>query len=130
MRVSEKETKRWSCEPVKTEQHFSLMIEVGILAIPSSVNTEIRRFTWRHPLTFAGRLTNQLLVAGSQTVVDIWSIETGKIVHVVETKRDRTRSLNLLSCRDSKLHMTIDEEYEGVKKTSIIQIAHEVIDRV
>jgi hypothetical protein len=89
----------------------------------------MKRFTWRNPLTFASRLTNSLLVAGSQAVVDVWSIETGKIVHIFETKRDRIRSLNLLSCKENKLYMMAEEEKENVKTSSIIQITHEVVDR-
>ena len=103
--------------------------DYGVYTTPSTVSREIRRFQWRHPLTFAARLTSTLLVAGSQAVVDVWSIELGKVVHIFETKKDRIRCLNLLSCKENKLYMMAEEEKDNVKTSSIIQITHEIADR-
>jgi hypothetical protein len=61
-------------------------------------------FTWRYPLGFStkmsmykeSKIVKQFLVAGSQNIVDVIDIGTGKIVHVFETKRDKHRELKLL----------------------------------
>lgn len=99
--------------------------EVGILTMGGAIGRDLKRFAWRNPLTFAARLTPTLLVAGSLAVVDVWSIETGKIVHIFETKKDRIRSLNLLSCKENRLYMLAEEEKDGNKTSSIIQISLE-----
>lgn len=64
-----------------------------------------------------------LLVAGSTTTVDIWSLETGKIVHIFETKKDRIRKLDFLLVKSGyKLLLLADEEKDGQPCSSIITI--------
>jgi hypothetical protein len=55
-------------------------------------------FTWRYPLEFVTKMSmsRDYLVAGSQNVVDVIDISTGKIIHVFETKKDKNRELRLL----------------------------------
>ncbi|KAI8593344.1 kinase-like domain-containing protein [Geranomyces variabilis] len=83
---------------------------------------ENRTLTWRSPLTFADRLGTEYLVAGSSGVVDVINSDTGKIVHVFETKRDKIRSLGLLVCKGEKLFLLAEEEKDGMKTASIILI--------
>ncbi len=64
-----------------------------------------------------------LLVAGSAMTVDIWSIETGKIVHIFETKKDRIKSLEFLFVRQRyRLFMLADEEKDNIRCSSIISV--------
>ncbi|RKP21189.1 hypothetical protein ROZALSC1DRAFT_11709 [Rozella allomycis CSF55] len=79
-------------------------------------------FTWRQSLLFAAKLSHNLIVAGSHQVVDVWSAETGKIVHIFETKKNRIRSLKLLSCKGDRLFMLADEDRDGMKSVSVICI--------
>lgn len=83
---------------------------------------EVKTLMWRNPLTFSTVLAQQFLVAGSPPVVDVINVETGKIVHVFETKKDRIKSINLLVCRHKTLLLIADEEKDGVKSSSIIRI--------
>ncbi|KAH6572221.1 hypothetical protein BASA60_006722 [Batrachochytrium salamandrivorans] len=78
--------------------------------------------TWRNPLTFAARLGEDYLVAGSTTVVDVINSVTGKMVHVFETKRDKIRSLELLVARGNKLYLFAEEEKDGNRTAAIILI--------
>jgi hypothetical protein len=59
-------------------------------------------------------------VAGSTSVVDVISTDSGKLVHVFETKRDKIRSLSLLSCKGQRLFLLAEEEKDAVKTFSII----------
>ncbi|KAJ3057492.1 hypothetical protein HK097_004013 [Rhizophlyctis rosea] len=83
---------------------------------------ENRNLTWRNPLTFSSKLGADLLVAGSSSVVDVISSETGKIVHIFETKKDKLRSLELLVSKSNKLFLLADEEKDGVKTAQVILI--------
>lgn len=68
-------------------------------------------------------LHSTLLVAGSATTVDIWSLDTGKIVHIFETKKDRIKSLEFLFVRNRhRLYLLADEEKDGVQCSSIISV--------
>ena len=71
----------------------------------------------------SAKLSNQFLVAGSESVVDVINTETGKIVHVFETKKDRIQSLNLLVCKDKKLILLAKEDRDGQESfESVISI--------
>eukprot|EP00158_Paraphelidium_tribonemae_P006903 Partr_v1_DN28027_c0_g2_i3_m57238 putative mitogen-activated protein kinase kinase kinase kinase len=121
----------------------------GVQVSIDNLTEEVRRFTWRMgPLTFATKLYvhasnsadnvtmsqtslspsitpqfNTLLVAGSLTSVDIWSMETGKIVHIFETKKDRIKKLSYLFVKSGyKLFILADEEKDGAKCSSIITV--------
>ncbi len=110
-------------------------LDYGILVNVDSPHDVIRKFVWRKPaLTYAAKLLangstpeapHTLLVAGSSTTVDIWSVETGKIVHVFETRKDRIKKLNFLMVRQNRLYMLAEEEKDGVKCSSIIYIYQE-----
>ncbi|EGF78948.1 expressed protein [Batrachochytrium dendrobatidis JAM81] len=78
--------------------------------------------TWRNPLTFAARLSDDFLVAGSTTVVDVINSVTGKMVHVFETKKDKIRSLELLVARGNKLYLFAEEEKDGSRTAAVILI--------
>ena len=68
-----------------------------------------------------------LLAVGSETSVDIWSMDTGKVVHIFETKRDRMKRLQFLFVMHrSRLHVLADEERDGVMCSSIICIVPEL----
>ncbi|KAI8850600.1 hypothetical protein BC829DRAFT_389171 [Chytridium lagenaria] len=82
------------------------------LSYGGSSRKDLKSLNWRNPLTFANKFGGDYLVAGSSTVVDVINHETGKIVHVFETKRDRIRSINLLAAHPK----------DGVKTSSIICI--------
>jgi hypothetical protein len=62
-------------------------------------------------------------VAGSTSVVDVINANTGKIVHVFETKRDKIKKLDILACRGNRLYVTALEEKEGAPSSFIIMIA-------
>ncbi|RKO86227.1 citron-like protein [Blyttiomyces helicus] len=83
---------------------------------------ENKTLTWRNPLNFAAKLGTDFLVAGSSSVVDVINRESGKIVHVFETKKDKIRALELLVCRGDKLFLLAEEEKDGMKTSSIILI--------
>jgi hypothetical protein len=100
---------------------------------------EVKRFMWRQtPLTFVTKMItahaasntnpevlakNTLLVAGSATMVDIWSLDAAKIIHVFETKKDRIKSLDLLCVRNNtRLLLLAGEEKDGQPCSSIICI--------
>ncbi|KAI8913571.1 citron-like protein [Gorgonomyces haynaldii] len=78
--------------------------------------------TWRHPMTFASKISDDYIVAGSQSVVDVINSHTGKIVHVFETKKDKIKQLGLLTSRDSTLYLLAEEERDGVKTCAIILV--------
>ncbi|TPX67349.1 hypothetical protein SpCBS45565_g03850 [Spizellomyces sp. 'palustris'] len=104
-------------------QLFVLCYEhMGIMTKLHLNMKENRTLTWRNSLTFSGKLGDDYLVAGSTAVVDVINSETGKIVHVFETKRDKIRSLNLLVCKGEKLFLLAEEEKDGMKTASIILI--------
>ena len=64
-----------------------------------------------------------LLVTGSYTSVDIWSMETGKVVHIFETKQDRIKKLNFLFVKNEvRLYILAEEEKDGTNCSSIISI--------
>lgn len=65
------------------------------------------------------KLGTNFIVSGSQSIVDVINIDTGKIVHVFETKKDRIKSLSLLVCRGSRLFLLAEED----KNSSVISIS-------
>lgn len=73
------------------------------------------------------KLTPMLLVAGSTSVVDVIQIDTGKIVHVFETKKDKIKALNLMACREGKLFLLADEERDNKSCWSVIAISTDAI---
>lgn len=83
---------------------------------------ENKTLTWRYSLQFASKLGQEFLVAGSTSIVDVISCETGKIVHVFETRRDKIKSLGLLVSKNEKLFLMAEEEKNDVKASSIILI--------
>jgi len=73
--------------------------------------------------SLAGGTNSTLLVAGSATTVDIWSLDSGRIVHIFETKKDRIKSLEFLFVRNRyRLFMLADEDKDGARCSSIISV--------
>ncbi|KAJ3293461.1 hypothetical protein HK104_004432 [Borealophlyctis nickersoniae] len=66
--------------------------------------------------------SSDYLVAGSSAVVDVINSETGKIVHVFETKKDKIRSLELLVSKGDRLFLLAEEDKDNIKTSSIIMI--------
>ncbi|KAJ3083932.1 hypothetical protein HK102_000828 [Quaeritorhiza haematococci] len=95
---------------------------MGIITYIEASSKDSKTLTWRNPLTFASKIGQEFLVAGSSSVVDVINSETGKIVHVFETKKDKIRSLELLVCKGHKLFLLAEEEKDGQKSASIIHI--------
>ncbi|KAJ3039783.1 hypothetical protein HDV00_011910 [Rhizophlyctis rosea] len=107
---------------VPFQDRFVLCYEnMGIVTRETS-GKEGKTLTWRNPLTFASKLGTDLLVAGSSAVVDVINSESGKIVHIFETKKDKLRSLELLVSKSNKLFLLTDEEKDGVKTSQVILI--------
>jgi hypothetical protein len=77
---------------------------------------------WRNPLTFASRIGERYIVAGSTSVVDVIDSRSGRIVHVFETKKDKIRSLRMLVSRQNLLYLLAEEERDGVKTAAIIAV--------
>ena len=75
-----------------------------------------------HFYCIAARLSDDFLVAGSTTVVDVINSVTGKMVHVFETKKDKIRSLELLVARGNKLYLFAEEEKDGSRTAAVILI--------
>jgi serine/threonine protein kinase len=101
----------------------------GVVVNSSNIAKEVKRLSWRvTPITFVTRIATSnisnisLLVVGSTSSVDIWSVETGKIVHIFETKKDKIRSLSFLSTKHEKLFLMADEVKENDNCSSIISI--------
>ncbi|KAJ3343384.1 hypothetical protein HDU93_008749 [Gonapodya sp. JEL0774] len=86
--------------------------QMGVITKTDQPNTDHRTLTWRNPLTFASKLGKEFLVVGSTSVVDVINSETGKIVHVFETKKDKIRGLSLL-------FLLAEEEKDGSRLASI-----------
>ncbi|KAI3639968.1 hypothetical protein MIR68_001973 [Amoeboaphelidium protococcarum] len=150
----------------------------GILASSDAPQDELKKFTWRSPLTFATKLqtfpsaqspmqsndlssssqfqqsshlsrqssqsslaaaaakqggvlnTNVLIVAGSLSNVDIWSLDSGRIVHIFETKKDRIKNISLLLVKNScKLYLLANEEKDGQRLSSVIVVYQEGIEQ-
>ncbi|KAJ1566316.1 hypothetical protein HK405_010290, partial [Cladochytrium tenue] len=97
---------------VSFEKRMILCYEHAGVVVPSG---ESKPITWRNPLTFAGKLGNDYLVTGSNSVVYVINGTTSKTVHVFETKREKIKSLQLLSCRGSRLFLLAEEMKNGVK---------------
>ncbi|KXS17781.1 hypothetical protein M427DRAFT_96657, partial [Gonapodya prolifera JEL478] len=95
---------------------------MGVITKVDQPSGEIRTLTWRNPLTFASKLGAEYLVVGSTSVVDVINSETGKIVHVFETKKDKIRGLSLLVCKGNKLYLLAEEEKDGTRSASVIHI--------
>ncbi|TPX36540.1 hypothetical protein SmJEL517_g01390 [Synchytrium microbalum] len=104
-----------------TDSYVMCYQNMGVI----SHQDEHKILTWRNPLTFAAKLGHDFLVVGSQSVVDVVNADSGKVVHVFETKKDKIRSLNLLVCRRNKLFLLAEEGQEGSKSGGIIQIGLE-----
>ena len=65
-----------------------------------------------------------LVVCGAMNMVDIWSLDTGRIVHVFETKRDRIKRLGLLMVhQEDRLFLMADEEKDGQRCSSVLCIS-------
>lgn len=78
---------------------------------------------WRiSPLVFSAKLTQDLFIAGSQSIVDVWSARTHRVVHIFETKKSKLHSLKHLLCRNGRLFVLAQEEKEKTLCTSILSI--------
>ncbi|KAI8897486.1 CNH domain-containing protein [Globomyces pollinis-pini] len=77
---------------------------------------------WRYPLTFAAKIGDEYLLAGSNSIVDVIHTNTGKIVHVFETKKEKIRSLCHLVSRSNQVYLLAEEEKDGIKTVAIILI--------
>lgn len=54
--------------------------------------SKVKSTAWRQtPLTFVDRLNDTLLAASSYSAIDIIHGETGRIIHVFETRRNIKR---------------------------------------
>ncbi|KAI9355040.1 hypothetical protein DFJ73DRAFT_920396 [Zopfochytrium polystomum] len=83
---------------------------------------EMRYMHWRTPLKFAGKLGQNFLAAGANSVIDIVHPDSAALVHVFETKREKTKGLQLLSCRANRLFLLAEEVKNGVELFSIISV--------
>eukprot|EP00842_Homolaphlyctis_polyrhiza_P006070 jgi/Hompol1/6464/HPOL_003551-RA len=97
-------------------------LDVAHIQSLDSVKETPTMLTWRNPLTFAARLGDDYLAAGSSSVVDVINSNTGKIVHVFETKRDKIQNLKLLVARGGKLYILAEEERDGIRTAAIILV--------
>jgi hypothetical protein len=113
-------------------------VDCGVMCMTDRPSVEMKRFMWRQtPLTFVAKMINKyapfsaeamparnvLLVAGSATMVDIWSLDQARIVHIFETRKDRIKSLDLLCVRDeTRLLLLAGEEKDGQPCSSVICI--------
>ncbi|KAI9168488.1 Mitogen-activated protein kinase kinase kinase kinase 1 [Blastocladiella emersonii ATCC 22665] len=89
----------------------------------SPITMRRRPFPWRQPVQFADRLGPDHFAACGAGLLDVYNVHTGKIAHIFETKRDRLRSLSLLTSRDTglpgsgvlggKVYLLSFEEKEG-----------------
>ncbi|KAI9016818.1 hypothetical protein DFJ74DRAFT_608746, partial [Hyaloraphidium curvatum] len=84
-----------------------------------------RAIQWRAPMCFATRIGDDFVVAGSSSVVDVFQVSTGKLVHVFETRKEKVKSLNHLFHRDKYLYLLVEETRDGKEFSSIIQIVQE-----
>jgi hypothetical protein len=90
-----------------------------------------RKLQWRHPVSFAERIGNDYFASCGATVLDVWQVGIGKIVHIFETKRDRIRALSLLVAKEGtvpgggRVYLLSDEEKDGEHTFSVLCISHE-----
>lgn len=106
------------------EQH-GIFLDASFHCISSLNGTkgEAPLIQWRKtPILFSAKLTSSLFVVGSQSVVDVWAADSGKMIHIFETKKNRIQELSLLACRQGKLFMCAQEEKDKVVCNSIIMI--------
>ncbi|RKO88914.1 hypothetical protein BDK51DRAFT_32830 [Blyttiomyces helicus] len=92
---------------------------------------ENKTLTWRNPLNIAGEPRHRArpplfrlksLQPSFQTCRFPFVInrDSGKIVHVFETKEDKIRALELPVCRGDKLSLLAEGKKDGMKTSSII----------
>lgn len=78
---------------------------------------------WRNPIRKAGKLSKQLLVAGSQSSVDVIHSETGKMLHIFETKKDKKSGmLECLLCKEGRIFLMSHDLEKEERETAIIYI--------
>lgn len=111
-------------------------VDCGVHLMNGDLTCELQRYSWRsQPLLFASKLLlpqsngAPLLVVGSASTVDIWSIDAAKIVHIFETKKDRIKSLQYLFTRLGKIFLMASEEKDGAKCSSVIYISEDKTSR-
>lgn len=80
-------------------------------------------FKWRRfPLCFSAAFGEDLFVSGFESVLDIWSLSLGRIVHIFETKKNKLQSLKMLTCRKGTLFLQAREERDGAGLISLLVI--------
>jgi Tat protein secretion system quality control protein TatD with DNase activity len=74
-------------------------------------------------MCFTAKMGTQYVAAGSSNLLDVWVVQQQpKIVHVFQTKKDKLQTLQLLTARDNKLFMVIDESTAEQNTSSIVCI--------
>ncbi|ORZ34192.1 kinase-like domain-containing protein [Catenaria anguillulae PL171] len=93
-----------------------------------------RKLVWRHPVQFADRVGSEHVALCGTTLLDVWHIAQGKVVHIFETKKDRLRGLSLLMSKDAgmgqpggKVYLLSDEEKDGEHTYSVLCISTEPV---
>ncbi|KAJ3372465.1 Mitogen-activated protein kinase kinase kinase kinase 3 [Allomyces arbusculus] len=121
-------------------QHFGFILEATTPTDSTTPQLVLKRkLPWRHPVLFAERLGNEYFAACSASLLDVWHVAAAKIVHIFETKKDRTRGISLLAARDAppgqqavpgapaggRVYLLSDEEKDGERTFSVLCISHE-----
>ncbi|KAJ1504457.1 hypothetical protein HMI55_002003, partial [Coelomomyces lativittatus] len=98
---------------------------VGVVL--GSDGTIKKKLAWRHPVLHAERIGNEFFAVCSETLLDVWHVAQGKIIHIFETKKSRVKGMSLLTyCEEEgKLYLMSEEEKDSLKVYSVIAVSME-----
>ncbi|KAL7750289.1 hypothetical protein RI367_004462 [Sorochytrium milnesiophthora] len=85
-----------------------------------------KRMVWRNPVVFADNLGTDFFAACGTTILDVWNVHTGKVVHIFETKKDRVRGLYLLRGKEGRVYLQSEEiGKDGQSTFSVLSISQD-----
>ncbi|KAG4091950.1 hypothetical protein H8356DRAFT_951731 [Neocallimastix lanati (nom. inval.)] len=93
----------------------------GIIVSSSNLNKEIKTILWKQDIVEAGIIYDEYVVVCSRSIIDVFDINTGKIVHVFETKKESNRLLSLLITDPENLFVIANDK--GTNICSLIRIS-------
>ncbi|KAJ3123796.1 Mitogen-activated protein kinase kinase kinase kinase 3 [Nowakowskiella sp. JEL0407] len=95
--------------------------KIGLVTDFEGEANDTKQFRWRNSLSFAGKLGEEFLAAGTKTAVDIVNHRSGKIVHVFETSRSKIKGFEFLFAKGNRLFL-LAEDGGATRALSIITI--------
>ncbi|ORX42006.1 hypothetical protein BCR36DRAFT_363270, partial [Piromyces finnis] len=82
----------------------------GVIIDSNNLNEKLNTIYWKQKIVDVGIVYNKYAVVCSKSIIDIIDINTKKIVHIFETKKESNRFLSLLITNNENLFiLAIDE---------------------